>query len=187
MSDGSIIIDTKIDGSQINKQIQDLGKNIKNQMGTMRDFFQGVMPAVNILSSGIKGLSKAFIGNASAMEDMTAAFTPLVGGSSNAEKMIKALNKEAATTPFELGQIGAVAKQLLPILGNDVKKVTDTFRMLGDTAGGNAQKLESITRGYSKAMMKGKVDMESLNMISDQGVPIQSQLEQSTEAPSISM
>jgi tape measure domain-containing protein len=48
--------------------------------------------------------------------------------------------------------------------------------MLGDTAGGNAQKLDSITRGFMKSMLKGKVDMESLNMIAEAGVPIYSEL-----------
>jgi tape measure domain-containing protein len=69
-----------------------------------------------------------------------------------------------------------VAKQLLPAFGNDVGKVTETFRMLGDTAGGNIQKLDSITRGFMKSINKGKVDLESLNMISEAGVPIFNQL-----------
>jgi tape measure domain-containing protein len=32
--------------------------------------------------------------------------------------------------------------------------------------------MDSITRGYNKALLKGKVDMESLNMIAEAGVPI---------------
>jgi tape measure domain-containing protein len=51
--------------------------------------------------------------------------------------------------------------------------------MLGDTAGGNAQKLDSITRGFTKAMLKGKVNMESLNMIAEAGVPIHTELARS--------
>jgi tape measure domain-containing protein len=51
--------------------------------------------------------------------------------------------------------------------------------MLGDTAGGNAQKLESITSAYTKVMLKGKVSMQELNMIANTGVPIYDQLAKS--------
>ena len=113
---------------------------------------------------------------ASAIEDATASFTPLLGGVDKATQLVKMLNETAATTPFQFDNISSAAKQLLPVMQGDLKKTVDTFRMLGDTAGGNAQKLESITRGYTKAMLKNKVDMESLNMIAEAGVPIYSEL-----------
>lgn len=122
----------------------------------------------------------AFIGYtvsaASKIEDLTAAFTPLTGSVENAEKFVSQLNETAASTPFQLDAISASAKQLLPALAGDTEEVIRQFNMLGDTAGGNAQKLDSITRGYSKALLKNKVDMESLNMIAEAGVPIYTEL-----------
>jgi tape measure domain-containing protein len=112
------------------------------------------------------------IKKASEMENVTASFTPLMGGVKKATELVDRLNVEAATTPFQFENISKVAKQLLPVMNQDIDKTAKTFRMLGDTAGGNAQKLDSITRGYTKAMLKGKVDMESLNMIAEAGVPI---------------
>lgn len=205
MADGSVTIDTKIDRSNIKPGLSSMKSDItaglqnitnimqsqldimqnkiesgtNNTAGKLRDIFQGVVPAVSMVGGAIQRMGGFFIGNASKIEDFTAAFTPLTGSTENAKSMIAALNREAATTPFELTEIAETAKQLLPILGNDTAKVTETFRMLGDTAGGNAQKLGSIARGYSKAMMKGKVDMEAINMIADAGVPIQSQLAES--------
>jgi tape measure domain-containing protein len=113
-----------------------------------------------------------FIRQASRIEDATAAFTPLLGSVDKAEQLVKRLNKEAATTPFQFAGIARVAKQLLPVMNGSIEDTANTFRMLGDTAGGNIQKLESITRGYTKALLKGKPDMESLNMIAESGVPI---------------
>jgi tape measure domain-containing protein len=112
------------------------------------------------------------IKKASEMENVTASFIPLMGGVKKATELVDRLNIEAATTPFQFEQISSVAKQLLPVMNQDIERTAKTFRMLGDTAGGNAQKLDSITRGYTKAMLKGKVDMESLNMIAEAGVPI---------------
>ncbi len=120
-----------------------------------------------------------FIKEASRIEDATAAFTPLMGGVEKANKLVDALNKTAATTPFQFENISKAAMQLLPVMNQDIEKTIGTFRMLGDTAGGNAQKLDSITRGFTKSMLKGKVDMESLNMIAEAGVPIFSEMAKS--------
>lgn len=108
----------------------------------------------------------------SKVEDAEAAFTPLLGGVGRAKELVDALNKTAATTPFQFETLAGAAKQLLPNMGGDIKKTIELTRMLGDTAGGNAQKMDSIVRGYNKALLKGKVDMESLNMIAEAGVPI---------------
>jgi len=186
MADGSIKIDTKIDSSSLPKQLRSMETAVKKSTSAMgesfakmRDVMQGPVAAFQLLKQGFDAVWGSTVGQAAKIEDMTAAFTPLVGGADNARAMIQALNKEAATTPFELEGIGKVAKQLLPVLGNDIEAVTGTFRMLGDTAGGNIEKLDSITRGYVKVMNTGKVSLEALNMISDAGVPIQTQLAES--------
>lgn len=139
--------------------------------------------AVGVASKSLLGLVTALgagaavaIKMASSIENATAAFTPLLGGVEKAEKLVGMLNKTAATTPFQFEDISKAAKQLLPVMEGDLENTVETFRMLGDTAGGNAQKLESITRGYTKAMLKNKVDMESLNMIAEAGVPIYTEL-----------
>jgi tape measure domain-containing protein len=167
MADGSIIIDTKLDQKNFKKDLNGMQNSVSSFAKTATKILAGI---------GAGLLVKKMFSATRAIEDMTAAFTPLVGGADNAKNMIEALNQTASTTPFTLDDIGKSAKQLLPILGNDVDAVTESFRMLGDTAGGNAQKLDSITRGYTKAMLKGKVDMESLNMIAEAGVPIYSEL-----------
>ena len=139
----------------------------------------GAVLGGNLVSGAItKGFTaatfamKSFVTEASKVEDATAAFTPLMGGVKGATKLVSELNKTAASTPFQFDNISASAKQLLPVMNQDIEKTIKTFRMLGDTAGGNAQKLDSITRGFTKAMLKGKPDMEALNMIAEAGVPI---------------
>lgn len=122
---------------------------------------------------------KGIVSEAQKLEDAVAAFTPLMGGAEKANKLVEELNKTAAATPFQFQDISDAAKQLLPVMNQDIEKTVETFRMLGDTAGGNAQKLDSVTRGFTKAMLKGKVDLESLNMIAEAGVPIFDQLAKS--------
>jgi len=116
----------------------------------------------------IKKVSDSF----SLIEDAQASFTPLLGGAKKAKDMVDALNKTAATTPFQFETLAGTATQLLPSMNGNIEETIRLTRMMGDTAGGNAQKMESITRGYNKTLIKGKVDMESLNMIAEAGVPI---------------
>jgi tape measure domain-containing protein len=146
----------------------------------------GAVVGGNLVSGAIsKGMNLAtgamtkFVNEARKIEDAQASFTPLMGSVDKARKLVSRLNKEAATTPFEFQGIANVAKQLLPVMNGSIENTADTFRMLGDTAGGNIQKLDSITRGYVKAMLKGKPDMEALNMIAEAGVPIFSEMSKS--------
>lgn len=119
---------------------------------------------------------KKFVNEASKIEDAVAAFTPLLGGAEKARQLINMMNIVAAKTPFEFEDISKTVGFVLPFMNENLEESIKLFTMLGDTAGGNSQKLESITRGYSKALGKGKVDMESLNMIGEAGVPIIAQL-----------
>lgn len=146
---------------------------------TVRTLKTGAARAIGFTTVAITGLTAVtlgFIREASKIEDATAAFTPLLGGAKRAEELVAKLNKTAASTPFQFDNLAKAAGQLLPVMEGDINRTVKTLRMLGDTAGGNAQKLESITRGFTKAMLKGKVDMESLNMIAEAGVPIFTEL-----------
>lgn len=131
-----------------------------------------IIGGVKALGSGIMSV----VDSARKLEDAEANFIPLMGGAEKARQLVGALNTAAAETPFQFDDIQKAVTSLLPTMNGDIEKTVDTFKMLGDTAGGNAQKLDSITRGFSKAMLKGKVDMESLNMIAEAGVPIFGQM-----------
>lgn len=128
----------------------------------------GLTAGVTLATVALKKLTD----QAGKIENATASFTPLMGGVEKATELVERLNKEAATTPFQFEGIASIAKQLLPVMNSSIEDTANSFRMLGDTAGGDIQKLESITRGYTKALLKGKPDMEALNMISEAGVPI---------------
>ena len=154
--------------------------NAKNKMkGPMKKMAKAVkgFAVVAGVALGAAALGfKKLITEASKIENAVAGFTPLLGGVQKAEELVEKLNQTAATTPFQFDQIAKAANQLLPVMNQDIENTVETFRMLGDTAGGNAQKLDSITRGFTKAMLKGKVDLESLNMIAEAGVPIFTEL-----------
>ncbi|MDR1390672.1 MAG: tape measure protein [Treponema sp.] len=146
--------------------------------------------ALGALSAAVVAAGAFAIKAAADVEDMTASYTPLMGSAEKAAELVKRIQTEAAATPFEIGAISDSVKRLLPAFGGSADAAMKAFRMIGDTAQGNGQRLETITNAYTKAMMKGKVSMEELNMMSDAGVPIFSELAKSmgvTESELIKM
>lgn len=120
------------------------------------------------------------IHEASKIEDAVAAFTPLLGGVENATKAVDMLNETAATTPFQFEQLSSAANTLLGFGAATLDTLVPTLRMLGDTAGGSSEKLESIALAFSKIKAAGKADMQDLNMLIDAGIPIFAELEKIT-------
>jgi len=159
---------------RMQKNVKGFGRFAQKSFGKTNDAVSRLtrralaLGATYLFGKGVKGI----VGAAQMIEDATASFTPLMGSVEKATELVQRLNEEAATTPFQFKGIADVASQLLPVMNGSIEDTTEAFRMLGDTAGGNMQKLDSITRGYVKALLKGKPDMESLNMIAEAGVPI---------------
>lgn len=152
-------------------------KKAEKSAVSLSDVVTGAL-ATGAIAALTKGIS-TLVNQASKIEDAAAAFTPLLGSAEKANLAVEKINKTAATTPFQFENIADTVNQLLPVMNGNIEDTIDTFRLLGDTAGGNAQKLQSITRGFSKALLKGKPDLESLNMIGEAGVPIFSEMAES--------
>lgn len=155
--------------------VRDLNRLEKAAKAVTRSFVAGTKAAFKWGSIGIAsavGAATLLIKQFAKIENAEAAFTPLMRGAEGARKLVSRLNETAATTPFQFETLARQAQILLPVMNSDIEKTIDTLRMLGDTAGGNASKLESVTRGFTKAMLKGKGDMESLNIIAEAGIPI---------------
>ena len=156
----------KRDFAKAQRSVAAFGASIKRFAG--RAIRIGLVGGLAAAGAAIFG----FVKQASKIENAVAAFQPLLGSVDKAKQLVQRLNEEAATTPFQFEGIAKISQQLLPVMNSSIEDTIDTFRMLGDTAGGNMQKLESITRGFSKALLKGKPDLESLNIIAEAGVPI---------------
>lgn len=153
--------------ASISKSVQKNADSVFDAMGG-RYVGYGLAGALGLGTLAVK----SFVNEASKIEDAAAFFTPVLGSAEKADKLVEMLNNEAANTPFVFKDLTDVASQILPQMNGDLEKTIKTFRMLGDTAGGDTDKLRRITLGYNKALLKGKVTLESLNIIAEAGVPI---------------
>jgi tape measure domain-containing protein len=154
------------------RELQTFQHQARGLKDTARSAFYGATIAATGLAAAIWKASSAF----SVIEDAEAAFTPLLGGAERAATMVERLNTMAAKTPFEFADLAGATKQLLPSMGGDIDQTIASIQMLGDAAQGNAQKMQSVVRGYNRILIKGKANLEGLNVIAEAGVPIYDEL-----------
>jgi tape measure domain-containing protein len=121
--------------------------------------------------AGLFAIGKGAIDAASDMEMLTTQFEVMLGSTEAAVKMMDELKTFSAATPFALEDL-AKNSQMLLSFGIAQKDVIGTMRMLGDTAGGNSEKLNSLSLAYGKVATKGKASMEEINMMAERGIPI---------------
>lgn len=154
------------------RELRTFQRQAQGLKDTARSAFYGATIAATGLAAAIWKVSSAF----SVIEDAEAVFTPLLGGAERAATMVERLNTMAAKTPFEFADLAGATKQLLPSMGGDIDQTIASIQMLGDAAQGNAQKMQSVVRGYNRILIKGKANLEGLNIIAEAGVPIYDQL-----------
>jgi tape measure domain-containing protein len=153
---------------RLKKELEDTAAAHKLQENAAKGAATALAAIAAATGAAIAGAVKA----AAKVEDMRAAYTTLLGSQEKAAELVKRINKEAATTPFEIESISASMNKLLPLFKGNSDAAVKAFRMIGDTAGGNAEKLATLTDAYAKVQMKGKASMSELNRISNAGVPI---------------
>lgn len=154
------------------RELQTFQRQARGLRDTARSAFYGATVAATGLAAAIWKAASAF----SVIEDAEAAFTPILGGAERAATMVERLNTMAAKTPFEFADLAGATKQLLPSMGGDIDQTIASIQMLGDASQGNAQKMQSVVRGYNRILIKGKANLEGLNIIAEAGVPIYDQL-----------
>ncbi|OQY32025.1 MAG: hypothetical protein B6241_12425 [Spirochaetaceae bacterium 4572_59] len=133
--------------------------------------FVSLAKKAKYVSAAAGGLAFGMIKGAASIQAMTSQWETLLGSADKADAMFQRIKEFSSSTPFQLDDLNT-GSQRLKAFGIEEGKIIETMRMLGDTAGGNAQKLDTMTRAFGKTSAKGKASMEELNMMIDAGVPI---------------
>jgi len=155
--------------SNLNKKstvFDTLGKKIKGFA-----LMAGGAIATAFSIKALADFAKKSIQTASQFEQFTTQFEVMTGSAMEAGKIMEKLEKQAAATPFEMSQLASGTQKLMAF-GLQSDEAINSLMRLGDIAGGDAQKLETLTLSFGKMSAKGKADLESLNMMIEAGVPI---------------
>lgn len=149
-----------------NTEIKKLEKQVRkfetiNGSRTKRYFTEafGQIPFSNLITNplvlaGAMGAKAIKVGIEEEMQKTS--FNVLLGGEAAGEQFFKEVKQYAKNTPFRKLGVGDAAKTMLGF-GIAQEKVMPTLRAIGDIAGGNQERMKSLSLAYSQMSSTGKL------------------------------
>jgi tape measure domain-containing protein len=116
----------------------------------------------------ILGIGAAAVKAAADMEMQEAAFETMLGSAEKAKDLLQELNTLAAKTPFQMTDLAEATKTMLAF-GIAQEEVLPNLQMLGDIAGGNSDKLRSLTLAFSQIQSTGRLMGQDLLQLINAG------------------
>ena len=102
------------------------------------------------------------------MESYTTNFETMLGSAAKAEAKVESLKQMAASTPFEMTDLADATQQLLA-MGVASEDTNKYLQQLGDISLGNTEKFNSLIGAFGKMNSSGKVTLEYINIMAEQG------------------
>lgn len=128
----------------------------------------------SILSTATKAVtdfSKAAISAYAEIESIKTNLSVVYATDTQANSAFKELSQYAVKSPFGVQQTSELAI-LLKQSGVYATDLMDTLKMLGDTAGGNMEKMKRIANNYAQIVSIGKASMLDMRQFAYAGIPI---------------
>lgn len=120
------------------------------------------------LGAGFVYLAKTGLDAAMSMESLTAQFTTMTGSAERANSVIQEISEFAAKTPFTKMGLADAGKTLMAF-GLQSEKVVPTLKMLGDVAGADQNKLNSLALVFGQIQSTGRLMGQDLLQLINQG------------------
>lgn len=131
----------------------------------------GTAAAVTNLAKGIKDLGSEAIKAFSEIQSIKTQLGIVYSSQTQANTAFSEISQYAVHSPFGIQQTSELAV-LLKQSGVYASDLMDTLRMLGDTAGGNMEKMKRIANNYAQIMAIGKASMLDMRQFAYAGIPI---------------
>jgi tape measure domain-containing protein len=149
-------------GWKVNKkQLSDAEKKTQKFMGSLKKIGLAV-------GAGIVAIGVAAINAAMDMESLIAQFEVMLGSAEKAQVLIKDLQEFSARTPFQLTDLARNTQMMLSF-GIAAEDVMDNLQMLGDIAGKDREKLNSLTLAFSQIQSTGRLMGQDLLQLINAG------------------
>jgi len=129
-------------------------------------------PLTTLIGIGGAGafFSKGII-DASQLEKDVLAIETLTGSVQIAEQTMKNLQKFAASTPFQMGDLTQATKMLLAF-GIEAENVQDNLFVLGNLAAVSGASVSELAQIFGKVKAQGKVTAETLDQLAERAIPV---------------
>lgn len=141
-----------------------LGSTLKGLAGSFVALY-----AIREVTSALKEFTSFAFNGAVKLEQVSIAFTTMLGSADLAKQSLENLAKFAKSTPFELPQVQEGATKLLAY-GVTAADLIPTLQMVGDVAAGvGKDKFEPLIRAFGQVSAKGRLMGTELLQISETG------------------
>jgi tape measure domain-containing protein len=104
-------------------------------------------------------------------EQTRMSFQTMLGSAAKGNAMLGMLNQFANVTPFSNSEVIAAGKTLLSF-GVSAGNVKGILKTVGDVSAGTGKSFTELSSIFGKVFAKGKADSETLNQMSEAGIPI---------------
>ena len=131
----------------------------------------GTAVAVSNLVKGVSELGKASTQAFAEIEAIKTQMGVVYSSQTQANSAFGEISQYAVKSPFGIQQTSELAI-LLKQSGVYASDLMDTLKMLGDTAGGNMEKMKRIANNYAQIMAIGKASMLDMRQFAYAGIPI---------------
>ena len=148
-----------------------IGDTLNIASGLIKAPAAGIIGTFSILGNAITDLGKASV---TAYEDIEAIRTHLgivYSSQTEANSVFGEIAQYATKSPFDVKQTSELAVTLKQS-GVYATEVLDTLKMLGDTAGGSMEKMNTIASKYAQIVAFGKANLRDLRIFANAGIPI---------------
>ena len=159
----------QIDGDV--KKYQDALKNAQDETKNLESQLTSIAKGSAIAFAGLGAAIIGAVNEASKIETMTTKFEVLTGSVSEANRLVRDLQKFSASTPFQLEGIGKATSQLLGF-GFGTDEVKKKLQEIGDVAAASGRPMEEISLIYGQVGAAGKLTGERLLQFQERAIPI---------------
>lgn len=151
------------------------GRAVGLALDSLGAFFKavpfGIATTISNLAKGIVELGKASVQAYSEIEAIKTQLGVVFSNQTQADSMFGNISQYAIKSPFGVQQTSELAV-LLKQSGVYASDLMDTLKMLGDTAGGNMEKMKRIANNYAQIVSIGKASMLDMRQFAYAGIPI---------------
>ena len=151
---------------------------LKKQLASMKTAIVDLNKQISspAMMAGLAGIAAGAVGVlsvAASAEQTAVSFEVMLGSASQAKKMIDEIYELGKKSPFQAADFQAAGKTLLQF-GLTADQIVPTISMLGDVAGGDAEKLSRLALAFGQMSAAGRLmGQDVLQMINAGFNPLQ--------------
>ena len=172
MADGYLNFDTKINTQGFNKGISQIGNMVKGAGETVSKLGSAFVPVTAAVTGVGAAAVKTTIDFTKLYESTMVVFEKMLGGKEAANELYSSLLDIAKASTFSQEAFLTAGKKLVG-MGVDAQSTTKYMQAITDAVagfGGTSENLTNVAENFAKISTAGRISMEDVNMLSDNGI-----------------